>query len=197
MSSRGEATRLEILEHSADIASVEGLEGLTIGQLAGHLEMSKSGLIRHFGSKESLQLATIEFARDLFLREVIAPVPENPPGLARLERLLESWLSYIERGVFSGGCFFWAASAEFDGRPGHVRDQIALLTASWLRLLEEEAATAVKRGELRSDADVAQLAFEVHALVQEANWASQLLVDKNAFEKARKGIRRRLREAAS
>ena len=196
MSSKGEATRLEILEHSADIASVEGLEGLTIGQLAGHLDMSKSGLIRHFGSKEGLQLATIEFARDLFLREVIVPVPEHPPGIERLQGLLESWLSYIERGVFSGGCFFWAASAEFDGRPGHVRDQIALLTASWLRLLEEAAGVAVKRGELRSDTDVAQLAFEVHALVQEANWASQLLVDKQAFERARKGIHRRLQEAA-
>ncbi len=196
MSSKGEATRLQILVHSADIASVEGLEGLTIGQLAGHLDMSKSGLIRHFGSKEGLQLATVEFARDLFLQEVIAPVPEHPQGIERLERLLESWISYIERGVFSGGCFFWAASAEFDGRPGHVRDQIALLTATWLRLLEAEAGEAVKQGELRPDIEVDQLAFEVHALVQEANWASQLLNDKRAFEKARKGILRRLQEAA-
>ena len=118
---RGQRTREAILKTAVDVASAEGLEGLTIGRLAAELEMSKSGLFAHFGSKEELQLATIGAAREIFVDEVVRPAFENDPGLSRLWALLDSWLRYAEAGIFKGGCFFAAASAEFDGRPGPVR----------------------------------------------------------------------------
>ncbi|HEX8188504.1 MAG TPA: helix-turn-helix domain-containing protein, partial [Pyrinomonadaceae bacterium] len=123
----GERTRQAILEAAVDIASEEGLEGLTIGRLAAELSMSKSGLFAHFGSKEELQLATVEAARDVFVREVVRPAFGAPRGLARLWQLCDVWLGYVRREVFRGGCFFAAAAAEFDGRPGAVRDRVAAI----------------------------------------------------------------------
>src|SRR6188472_3204529 len=121
--SHGAQTRGTIVRAAADLASVEGLDGLSIGRLATELAMSKSGLFAHFGSKESLQLATIEEARQRYVREVIAPALASGSGIKRLHALCESFLSYVERGVFPGGCFFAAATAEFDCKaPGPVRD---------------------------------------------------------------------------
>jgi len=190
-------TRKEILRVAVDIASAKGLEGLTIGSLAQELKMSKSGLFAHFGSKEELQLAAIETARLIFIEEVMNPALISEPGIARLLAMLEAWLSYVERGVFQGGCFWAAASAEFDGRPGPVRAKIALLTRFWLEALEQEARQAQLQSEIDAGIDATQLAFEVHAFVQEANWAYQLLEDKLAFDRARKAIRRRLESSAT
>ena len=194
---RGRRTRQEILKTAVDIASVEGLEGLTIGRLAQELKMSKSGLFAHFGSKEELQLAAVDMARAIFVEEVADPAFTAERGIVRLEAMLERWLSYVERSVFSGGCFFAAASAEFDDRPGPVRDMIATLTKSWLDALEEEARFAQKLSQFKAKLDPAQLAFEVHALAQEANWAYRLLDDKRAFDRARAGIRQRITDAAT
>src|ERR687891_926671 len=123
--SAGNRTRDAILGRAMDLASLEGLEGLTIGRLALELSMSKSGLFAHFGSKEELQVATVEAARAIFIREVIKPAFESTEGLQRLWKLCDIWLSYVQSGVFRGGCFFAAAAAEFDSRPGPVRDRIA------------------------------------------------------------------------
>ncbi|MCI0402481.1 MAG: TetR/AcrR family transcriptional regulator [Acidobacteria bacterium] len=194
---RGARTRGQILRFAVDLASAEGLEGLTIGRLAGALRLSKSGLFAHFGSKEELQLATVEAAKDIFLQKVVEPALVAPPGLARLRALLEAWTWYVESSVFRGGCFFAAASAEFDGRPGAVRDRVAALTKSWLGALEQEAHRAQRRGHIQPGVDCGQLAFEAHALVQEANWACQLLGDKHAFHRARRGWEQRLRSAAT
>jgi AcrR family transcriptional regulator len=117
-------TREAILDRAVDLASTQGLEGLTIGRLATDLEMSKSGLFGHFGSKEELQLATIEAASGRFVTEVIQPTLAEPEGAPRLRALARSYLDYLERGVFAGGCFFAAASIEFDDRPGPVGDRI-------------------------------------------------------------------------
>ena len=132
---RGDRTRQAILEVAVDVASAEGLEGLTIGRLAAELSMSKSGLFAHFGSKEELQLATVEAARDIFIREVIRPSFEAGKGLARLWKLCDVWLAYVRSEVFRGGCFFAAAAAEFDGRPGLVRDRVAGIMKEWLATL--------------------------------------------------------------
>ena len=113
-------TRREILQFAVDIASAEGLEGLSIGRLATELKMSKTGIFAHFGSKEQLQLATVEAAGQIFLEKVVQPALKSPRGLPRLKAILEHWLEYVERVVFRGGCFFAAASAEFDSRPGAV-----------------------------------------------------------------------------
>jgi AcrR family transcriptional regulator len=177
-----------------DLASLEGLEGLSIGRLAQALGMSKSGVIGHFASKQALQLETVEAARALFETRVLEPV-STESGLARLRDLVESWIAYVESGAFSGGCFFWAASAEFDGRPGPVRERIASLTAHWLDELARESGRAVERGELAPATDPAQLAFELHAFVQEANWAYQLLGRSDAFARARRAVAARLETA--
>ena len=185
-------TRRDILALAVDIASAEGLEGLSIGRLASDLRMSKTGIFAHFGSKEQLQLATVETARQIFLEKVAQPALASPRGLPRLRAMLESWLGYVERIVFRGGCFFAAASAEFDSRPGAVRDRIALLTKVWMVALQEEIAFAQSRKEVRPSADPAQLAFELHAYVQEANWAFKLFNDKSAFPRARRAIADRI-----
>jgi AcrR family transcriptional regulator len=186
---RGRKTRNEILGVSVDIASAEGLEGLTIGGLAKKLEMSKSGLFAHFGSKEGLQLAAIERAGEIFAREIILPTAEIERGLGKLTSMLEQWISYVERSVFRGGCFFFAASAEMDDRPGRVKDFVAELTKVWVDALEDESGEAVSRGELAEDCDVRLLVFQVHGFVQEANWFYRLHGDETAFEMARRSIR--------
>ncbi len=189
----GERTRQAILERAVDIASEEGLEGLTIGRLSSELSMSKSGLFAHFGSKEELQLATVEAARSIFIREVIRPAFEAAKGLPRLWRLCDDWLAYVKGEVFRGGCFFAAAAAEFDGRPGPVRDRVAEIMKEWLALLGRSVKEAQGEGQLRKAADPAQLAFELHALEMGANWAFQLHGDRQAFARARAGMLARLR----
>jgi AcrR family transcriptional regulator len=190
-------TREAILARAVDIASTEGLEGLTIGRLAEAHSMSKSGVFAHFGSKEELQLAVVESARQIFVREVFRPHVPSDPGLPRLQGLARAWLAYIERGLFRGGCFFAAVSAEVDDRPGRVRDRVVELTRGWILLLEHEAEGAISAGHLEAGADPNQIAFEIHAFVQEANWAFQLHGDADAFARARSAIERCLRADAS
>jgi len=180
-----------------DIASAEGLEGLSIGRLATELRMSKTGVFAHFGSKEQLQLATVEAAKQVFLEQVAQPAVEHFRGVPRLRAMLENWIGYVERIVFRGGCFFAAASAEFDSRPGPVRNQIAKLTKAWLVALQEEIAFAQSAKEISASVDPAQLAFELHAYVQEANWAFKLFNDKAAFSRARRAIASRTAAATS
>jgi AcrR family transcriptional regulator len=177
---------------AVDLASAEGLEALTIGRLAEKLGISKSGLFAHFGSKEDLQRATVERAAEIFSAEIITPTQQVEPGLPRLTRLIQAWLSYVERSVFRGGCFFAAASAEFDGRPGPVRDRIAELTARWIRMLEDEFRLGQRARHLKGREDASQWVFEVHAFVQEANWTWQLHGDHKAFGHARKAVQARL-----
>jgi AcrR family transcriptional regulator len=185
-------TRHDILSVAVDIASAEGMEGVSIGRLATELQMSKTGIFAHFGSKEQLQLATIETAKQIFMEQVVQPALQSPRGISRLKAMLENWLGYVERIVFRGGCFFAAASAEFDSRPGAVRDQIAALTKAWMVGLQEEIAFAQSKKEISSTIKPAQLAFELHAYVQEANWAFKLFNDKSAFVLARRAIADRI-----
>ena len=193
----GERTRLGILDVAVDLASAEGLEGLTIGRLAAEMKMSKSGLFAHFGSKEELQLATVDAARAVFIREVIRPAFETQEGVARLWRLCDIWLSYVRGGVFRGGCFFAAAAAEFDSRPGPVRDRIAEIMKEWLATLRRAVVQAQEAGQLDAQVDAAQLAFEFNALELGANWAFQLYGDRQAFSRARDAILERLRRHAT
>ena len=185
---QGERTRKAILETAVHIASAEGLEGLTIGRLALELSMSKSGLFAHFGSKEELQVATVEAARAIFIREVIKPAFEATQGLLRLWKLCDIWLAYVQSGVFRGGCFFAAVAAEFDSRPGPVRDRIAEIMKEWLSTLRTAIVEAQAAGHLNKDIDATQLAFEFNSLELGANWAFQLYGDPGAFKRAREAI---------
>jgi AcrR family transcriptional regulator len=182
---RKRSSRGAILERAVDLASEEGLAGLTIGRLAAEMEMSKSGLFGHFGSKEELQLATIDAASRRFVAEVIAPLGDRQPGAERLRALCDNYIGYMERQVFPGGCFWATVSTEFDNRPGPVRDAVREGLATWLELLCSEAAAA---GFDEPD----QIAFELHSLAQGANSAFQLFGDRKAFARARKAIDRLL-----
>lgn len=190
---QGDRSRQAILEVAVHLASAEGLEGLTIGRLAAETRMSKSGLFAHFGSKEELQLATIEAARSIFIKNVIVPALKVEQGLPRLRKLCELWLDYANRKVFRGGCFFAAASAEFDSRPGAVRDRIAEIMKEWLGGLLRTVVESQEASQLDNKLDPAQLVFEINALEMGANWAFQLHGDKQAFDRARLAIFERLR----
>ncbi|GGT26766.1 TetR/AcrR family transcriptional regulator [Nonomuraea spiralis] len=185
-------TRTAILERSVAIASAEGLEGLTIGRLAFELEMSKSGVIGHFGTKEALQLAVLGRAGEIFRAEVWAPAIPAEPGLPRLRVLCEAWISYLEREVFPGGCFFVAASHEFDGRAGAVRDAVVSLFDAWRGRLRKEAGRAADAGDLPPGTDPDQLVFELLGLLMATNHAIQLHRDPMAPERARRAVRARL-----
>lgn len=184
---RGERTRQGILAIAVDVGSREGLEALTFGRLASEAAVSKSGLFAHFGGKEQLQLATVEAAREIFVREVIEPAAGAEPGLLRLRATVEAWLSYFRRDVFAGGCFFQAASLEFDGRPGPVRDRVIEIMGEWLALLE-----ALARAAGPAVGSPEQLAFELNAIGMATNWQRQLLGDDAALDRAAKAFDRLL-----
>jgi AcrR family transcriptional regulator len=188
---RGDRTRRAILDEAVQIASAEGLEGLTIGRLADALGVSKSGLFAHFGSKLDLQVETVRAAREVFMDEVVSAASVEG-GIREILSLTDAWLGYMEREVFRGGCFLVAASVEFDGRPGPVRDEIAGLVSEWLMALEAAVGDAQDAGHVSHEVDAQQLAFELHSLCVGANWAFQLYRDTEAFDRARSAIRRRL-----
>jgi AcrR family transcriptional regulator len=185
--SRGEATRASILSRAVDLASVEGLEGLTIGRLASDLEMSKSGLFAHFGSKQELQLAVVGAAAEHFRTTVIEPAGTAAEGAARLRAMAGAYLGHLASGPYPGGCFWGAASAEYDDRPGPVRDAIAAALDSWLAQLERQAHIA-------GSPDPAGLAFELYAVVMGANSRYRLSGDREVFGQARSIVDRLLAE---
>ncbi|SOJ55864.1 hypothetical protein MSIMFB_03344 [Mycobacterium simulans] len=184
----GRATREQILRAAMDTASVKGLSGLSIGELATHLEMSKSGLFRHFGAKEQLQLATVDAAISVFEREVVTPAMAAAPGRDRLHALMFAWVSYLERDVFPGGCFFAAAAVDVDSQPGPVRDRIADAGRAGIDAITAEVEAAQRLGQIRADIEARQLAFELHGYAMEANWSRLLLDDDQAGERARAAI---------
>jgi len=194
---RGEQTRRAILERAADIASVEGLDGLSIGRLASELGASKSGVFAHFGSKEELQLATVDAARERFVAAVVAPALKAPRGMRRLWALCDTWLSYAQEPVFTGGCFFCAVDAEFGARPGRVRDALATARRDWIGLFVTTIEGAQALGELAADVDPRQLTFELDAFLLAANTDALLYDDPAAYERARTAMRNRLRAAAA
>jgi AcrR family transcriptional regulator len=192
---KGERTRAAILDEAARLATVDGLEGLSIGELARATGMSKSGLYAHFGSKLDLQLATIEAARQTFVVEVLRPALRAPKGIERLLAACEAFLSHVERRVFPGGCFFSAAAVDVGTRPGPVHDAILAQRLDWLALLERLAGEATELSELESNPDPAQLAFELQALLVAANTSFILQGDERVFERALVAIRERLQIA--
>ena len=189
---KGNRTRESILQAAADLASVEGLEGLTIGRLATELGMSKSGLFAHFGSKEELQLATVDHASSMFVAAVVAPAREAPRGIARVWALCSNMIDYSERQVFPGGCFFACTSQEFNNKPGAVRDKIKENLGSWLSYLEHAVEQAQEAGELDPQLSAREIAFQLDAFTQASNARFQMFRDRGVFDEARRAIRTRL-----
>ncbi len=192
LETKGQRTRNSILEAAAALATEEGLEPLSIGRLAEATAMSKSGLFAHFGSKEELQLATVDYAATLFVDEVIDPARSAPKGLARIWALCDHMIGYSERQVFPGGCFFAATSFEFNNRPGPVRDRIEEMIRSWLSYLQHAVEQAQEAGELDPNASAREVAFQLDAFAQASNAQYQLFRDPQVFDDARRAIQERL-----
>lgn len=177
---------------AVDLASVEGLEGITIGRLAGELEMSKSGLIGRFGDKQTMQRAVLEAAIARFTDAVWRPAAQAEPGLARLAAIIDAWIAHLRDGVFPGGCFITTASVEYDARPGPLHDDVAAAVRRWLGVLENEARRAREAGDLPADRDPADVALELHSLASGGSVAARLLGDPAALDRTRAAMRRAL-----
>ncbi|HEY2216636.1 MAG TPA: TetR/AcrR family transcriptional regulator [Solirubrobacteraceae bacterium] len=182
---RGKRSRAAVLERSVQMASREGLEGLTIGVLAADLDVHKSNVFALFGSKLELQLATLAAAREILIEHVVAPALPSEEGLPRLLAIGEAWCDYLGSDVFAGGCFLCAASAEMDGRPGPVRDVVAEVMSEWIAVLRTNVEAAVAAGDLPEETDSSALAFRLNALGMAANWQRQLMHDGSGIEHAR------------
>lgn len=192
---RGERTRSTVLDAAVALASEAGLDGLSLGQLADRLHVSKSGLFAHWSSKEELQLAAIEHARDQWARRVVGPALEQPRGVRRLFALHESRLAFYSERVLPGGCFFAIAEFESTGRTGTVPDRLAAVLAEWITLLERLVTEAVELGELPADTVPRRLAFEVDAAGVAALLHSRLLA--RSPDDARQAVLARLRGLAT
>lgn len=192
---RGDASRRIVLAAAVDLASVEGLDQLSIGRIAETANVSKSGVATLFGSKERLQLATVEAARERFVETVLTPARELPRGLGRVLALVDLWIAYSRDRVFPGGCFFAEAAADFDAKPGEVRDAINRALADWEGYLAASLAHARDLGELPALDDPAQAAFEFSALLELANRDSLMRGTSLSYRRARAGVASRLRAA--
>lgn len=179
---RGARTREAVLRYAVNIASLDGLDQVSFGQLAADAGLSKSGIQALFRSKETLQLAVMERARQMFSDAVIAPAQSAPPGVARLQALLGRWREYATAPLFAGGCFWVANRAYFDSKPGPVRNELARDQRSWQEVLAGELANAVAAGEV-APLDVKLAAFQIDALLSAANTALRM-GDDDAMDKA-------------
>jgi AcrR family transcriptional regulator len=191
----GEQTRATILDAATKLATVDGLDGLSIGNLAEHIGMSKSGLYAHFGSKEELQLATIEAAEQIFAEAVIQPAREVDGAFARLAALCDNFFRYLEQPVFPGGCFFASAAAELDTHPGPVKQRLAGSLAGWMQLIERRVRAAQEAGEIAPDEDPELLAFELEAFMKMGNAQAVLHGTGNGLRLARNAVEDRLLRA--
>lgn len=181
---KGNETRRLVLGRAVEIASVEGLGGLSLGRLASELELSKSGVFALFGSKEELQLATIRAAQRIYL-DTMEPVRRMAPGVAQVWALCLRWIEYSRSRVFPGGCFFYAVGAEFDAQPGRIRDALAAGSRAWHDTVLGYLRSARTAGELREDADLEQLTFELISFLEYANAMSLLHGEAAPYARAR------------
>jgi AcrR family transcriptional regulator len=190
---RGVRTRTAVLDAALLLASERGLDGLSLGQLAERLGVSKSGLFAHWRSKEELQLATVERAREQWIDEIVRPALAAPRGVRRLWALHERRMAFYHSQTLPGDCFFANTEFEYGVRPGVVRDRLAAALREWLDLVERLAAEAVAAGELVATVDPAQLAFEVDAMGVASVMQSRLLDRAAVHRSARAGVLGRLR----
>lgn len=192
---RGEQTRAMIIDTAVREASICGIHGLSIGGLADHLQMSKSGLFSHFGSKESLQQAVLETLVERFSQQVVLPVLQIPDGLDRIRGLYGHFIRWMEDNHLPGGCPILALSFELDSRPGPQRDYVAAQQARWMDVIRRIARKCIDQGHFRADLDVDQFAFEFEGIAFVLNYARQLLNDPAAADRARTAFERLIADA--
>jgi AcrR family transcriptional regulator len=192
---KGKRTREAIVDQALDLATVRGLEALSIGTLAAETGMSKSGLFAHFGSKEALQLAVLEVASARFAAQVIKPSRDEARGLRRLIVLVENWMAWANSETLSGGCPFVAAQVEWDDREGPVRDYLVWAQQTWLGVLAAAAEKTVAQGDFRDNLDTRAFAHDIYAIALGYHNAQRLLRDPNGEKYARDAFRRLLKDA--
>ena len=185
---KGARTRHQILDHAAQLASQVGVGGLTIGTLADDLHLSKSGLFRHFQSKEALQVAALDHAAERFTDYVVRPALREPRGEPRMRAIFERWLAWDREGVMPGGCIFVAAAAEYDDQPGAVRDRLVALQLQWVDVLEQSFRKGVEAGAFSPVADPAQFAQDLYGIMLACHHHSRLLGDAAAESRARRAF---------
>jgi AcrR family transcriptional regulator len=183
-------TRAAIIDRAVQTASIEGLEGVTIGRLADDLGMSKAGVIGHFGNKADLQRAAFHEAQKIFTAEVWGPAKDKPEGLPRLRAICEAWIEHVTNSPFPGGCFMCTVATEWDAREGDLHDEVRDSWRRWLKLLAREAARARDQADLPADADPQQIAFELNAIAMALNQSLQLFGDRRAPARARRAVQR-------
>jgi AcrR family transcriptional regulator len=188
----GARTREAIVREAVSLATVDGLEGLSIGNLANALDMSKSGLYAHFGSKQELQLATVDEARRVFQAEVIDPALAAPPGIGQVVAVCDAFFDHLLRRTFPGGCFFAGAVLEMGTRPGPVREAISQFQDEFTGLIRSFVATALEQHELSADEDADALTFELNGVILAANASFVLHQNPAVLDIARAVVRRRL-----
>jgi len=185
MATKGDETRHGILAKAFELATVGGLAGLTIGRLAEHTGLSKSGLFAHFGSKEALEVAVVEEASRQFVQDVMVPALRKPRGEPRVQTLFDQWLEWGKR---PGGCFFVGASAELDDRPGPARDALARASKDWIDEIGTAARIAVSEGHFRPDTDPQQFAFDAYSIMLGSHFFYRFIRDPAAIERTRRSF---------
>ena len=186
---KGQQTRAAILDAALGLASHMGLEGLSIGALAEVMQMSKSGVFAHFGSREELQISVVREYHARFEEEVFFPAVREPRGLPRLRALFERWVRRVSLELDSG-CIYISGAVEFDDRPGPVRDALASMVSAWHTALERAIRMAVEEGHLRPDADPQQMLFEIHGLILALHHDARFLRNPGVLDRARAGFER-------
>lgn len=181
---KGQQTRAAIVDAALQLASQMGLEGLSIGLLAETLQMSKSGVFAHFGSREELQISVVREYHTRFEQEVFVPALALPRGLPRLRALFDHWMQRTSKEIDSG-CLYIGGAVEFDDRPGPVRDALVHSVQSWFNAVERAIVLAIEAGHLRADTDPAQVGFEIHALILALHYEARLLRNPKAVDRAR------------
>jgi len=191
---KGEMTRAAIVEAAMGIAARDGLEGLTIGTLADQMQMSKSGVFAHFGSREDLQLAVLKEYVRRFVHDVLRPAVKKPRGLPRLEAILDRWVAFLAREI-TLGCIMIAGAVEYDDRPGPQRDAMVSIITGWKAELLKAIRQSVQEGHLERDTDAPQMVFEIYGLMLAMHQDARLLRSADSVKRARAGLRRLLDDA--
>ena len=186
---KGEQTRAAILEAALELAARQGLEGLTIGTLAERMNMSKSGVFAHFGSREDLQISVLKEYERRFVDEVLVPSLRERRGLARLEAIFARWLELTTIEA-ARGCIWISGAAEYDDRPGAVRDELVAMVRSWHRELARALQQAIDSGELEPDTDISEMIFDLYGIILVLHHDARLLGNEGAPERARRALAR-------
>jgi AcrR family transcriptional regulator len=186
---KGELTRAAILDVALELASRNGLEGLTIGLLADKMNMSKSGVFAHFGSREDLQMEVLKLYHHRFEQEVFYPSVKESRGLPRLEAMYARWVKRVSVEIASG-CIYISGAVEYDDRPGPIREELVSMVRAWQGALLRAVQQAADVGDLKPDTDAGQMVYEMYGLILALHHDARFLRTPGALERARRGFQR-------